>query len=205
MIHIQTMDSKKIISGPLMIGEDWPGVFISAKFLHDNFNFLYAEMSKSEIENWLEKEKKLTDVINQMSPKNSKEVSSKLDDEYKNLKEDLYEIKKFNIQDILKNDSSEAVVRYQIFSQLAETWDYKDSGENNFTLNLQSIDSFVVNTKNFRPETGLMKIDEQYGYFMRGDATFSIGFSNEEYKNKKFKLYQNILKSCIGAKREEFN
>lgn len=204
MQEIKLLDDVKIVTGPLSIGDDWPGVFLSAKYLHQTFDYLIKDMSDEDKMIWFAKAKEIKTILEKSAKEPNFEKRIAILDEYSKLKSEVNSLLKFDISKIYQPDNVELNVensiKYEIKNQLAETVDYKDSGTMETTLKIQKIDSFVTEEKNFRIDSGVLKIDDQYGYFLRGDHTFYIiGVSSTSLDNvldKNLVNYGNLLLSC---------
>lgn len=205
MQEIKLLDDVKIVTGPLAIGEDWPGVFLSAKYLHQTFDDLIKDMSDEDKVIWFAKAKEIKAILDKSAKETNFEKRVSMLDVCSKLRSEINNLLKFHISDVYKPNSVELnvekYIKHEIKNQLAETVDYKDTGTMETTLKIQKINSFITKEKNFRIDSGVLKIDDQYGYFLRGDHTFYItGASSTSLKNisdKNMINYCNILLSCL--------
>lgn len=206
MQEIKVLGNMKIVTGPLAIGNDWPGVFLSAKYLHETFAYLIKDMSEKDKAIWFSKEKEMQDILKKISHNNKQTFKERtlIVDEYSKVKKEVDDLLNFDIKDIYEEGSfklnHEKTIKYEIKKQLARTVEYKDTGTTETTLKIQKIDSFVTDDKYFRVDSELLKINDQYGYFLRGDHTFYITGEASNVNNlsdKNLINYFNILLSCI--------
>lgn len=157
MQKVKTITALDLVNGPVCFGDDWPGVFLTPKYIHEKLGTVY-DMRELSI--------------------------------------------KHNGQFVLDNLGFPGfVMESHILHQWEKTLPFKEDGTLVVSKEIVNAPKFVSENNCSRIETGLVRINNQIGFFIRGDNTLYIsgGIKDDllDSLHPFIKEYVGILKSCM--------
>lgn len=157
MQKVKTINAVNLVNGPVCFGDDWPGVFLTPKYIHEKLGNVY----------------------------DMKELALK-----------------HSSQPVLGNLGFPGfAMENSILYQWETTLPFREEGTLVVSKEILNAPNFVSENNYSRMETGLVKINNQVGFFIRGDNTLYISGGIPDTMLEEFhpflKEYVEILKSCM--------